>query len=254
MAGWSLDACRRCWTLTLSWRIDRMQIGQRHDGERTVKTWLSWSSGKDSAWSLHALRQSGEVEVTGLFTTVNAAFGRVAMHAVRRPLVEAQALAAGLPLRVVDIPWPCANAEYERIMGAFVAEARGEGVEAMAFGDLFLADIRAYRERRLAGTGIAPLFPLRGRDTGALAREMIDGGLVAHVTCVDPAKVDRSLAGRRFDHALLADLPPGADPCGENGELHTFVSAGPMLRTPIAVHAGDIIERDGFVFADLLPG
>jgi uncharacterized protein (TIGR00290 family) len=217
-----------------------------------MKTWLSWSSGKDSAWSLHTLRQAG-VEVAGLFTTVNAAFDRVAMHAVRRTLVEAQARATGIVLHVVDIPYPCPNAEYERIMGGLVARARADGVGAMAFGDLFLADIRAYRERQLAGTGIAPIFPLWGRDTHALAREMIDGGLVAHVTCVDPARVDRSLAGRAFDRAFLGDLPGNADPCGENGEFHTFVSAGPMLRRPLAVRPGDIAERDGFVFADLVP-
>jgi len=219
-----------------------------------MKTWLSWSSGKDSAWSLHALHQRGEVEITGLFTTVNAAFDRVAMHAVRRALLDAQARAAGIELHIVDIPYPCPNAEYERIMGAFVARARAEGVEAMAFGDLFLADIRAYRERQLAGTGIAALFPLWGRDTHALAREMIDGGLVAHITCVDPTRLDRSLAGRSFDHTLLADLPAGADPCGENGEFHTFVSAGPMFRKPLSVRPGGVTERDGFVFADLLPG
>jgi uncharacterized protein (TIGR00290 family) len=218
-----------------------------------MKTWLSWSSGKDSAWSLQTLRQRGDVEIAGLFTTVNAAFDRVAMHAVRRALLEAQARAAAIELHVVDIPHPCPNAEYERIMGAFVAGARAEGVEAMAFGDLFLADIRAYRERQLAGTGIAPLFPLWGRDTQALAREMIGGGLVAHVTSVDPARLDRSFAGRSFDRAFLQDLPGGADACGENGEFHTFVSAGPMFRTPIAVRLGEVAERDGFVFADLLP-
>jgi uncharacterized protein (TIGR00290 family) len=218
-----------------------------------MKTWLSWSSGKDSAWSLHALRRGGQAEVTALFTTFNAAFDRVAMHAVRRELVEAQARAAGLPLYAIAIPHPCPDAEYERIMGAFVARARAEGVEAMAFGDLFLADIRAYRERQLAGTGIAPLFPLWGRDTRALAGEMIDGGLVAHVACVDPSRLDRTFAGRRFDRALLADLPPAVDPCGENGELHTFVSAGPMLRQAIGVRVGGSVERDGFVFADLMP-
>ena len=217
-----------------------------------MKTWLSWSSGKDSAWSLKVLRQGRQAEVTALFTTVNAAFDRVAMHAVRRTLLEAQARAAGLGLHIIAIPWPCPNAEYERIMGAFVAKARAEGVEAMAFGDLFLADIRAYRERQLAGTGIAPLFPLWGRDTHALAREMIAGGLVAHITCVDPARLDRSFAGRSFDRAFLADLPSGADPCGENGEFHTCVSAGPMFRAPLAVHAGEVTERDGFVFADAI--
>jgi uncharacterized protein (TIGR00290 family) len=219
-----------------------------------MRTWLSWSTGKDSAWSLHALHARQDVEVTGLFTTFNAAFDRVAMHAVRRRLVETQAAATGLDLHVIDLPHPCPDAEYERIMGAFVARARAAGVEAMAFGDLFLADIRAYRERRLAGTGIVPLFPLWGRDTHALAREMIDGGLLAHVTCVDPGRLDRSFAGRRFDRAFLADLPAGADPCGENGEFHTFVSAGPMLRSAVAIRPGDVTERDGFVFADLLPG
>jgi uncharacterized protein (TIGR00290 family) len=218
-----------------------------------MKTWLSWSSGKDSAWSLETLRCGGQVEVAGLFTTLNAEFDRVAMHAVRRTLVEAQARAAGLDLHVIHIPHPCPNAEYERIMGAFVAKARAQGVEAMAFGDLFLADIRAYRERQLACSGIAPLFPLWGCDTHALAREMIGGGLVAHVTCIDPARLDRSLAGRTFDRAFLADLPAHADPCGENGEFHTFVSAGPMFRGPLSVRAGEITERDGFVFADLLP-
>jgi uncharacterized protein (TIGR00290 family) len=219
---------------------------------KTMKTWLSWSSGKDSAWSLNVLR-AGEAEVTALFTTVNAAFDRVAMHAVRRELLEAQARAAGLDLHVIEIPHPCPNADYERIMGAFVEKARAQGVEAMAFGDLFLADIRAYRERQLAGTGIAPLFPLWGRDTRTLANDMIDGGLEAHITCLDPAKLDRAFAGRAFDRAFLADLPDGVDPCGENGEFHTFVTAGPMLRVPIATRVGDVIERDGFVFADLLP-
>jgi uncharacterized protein (TIGR00290 family) len=230
-----------------------MQVGEIPERRgMTGKTWLSWSSGKDSAWSLEILRSSG-AEVGALFTTVNAAFDRVAMHAVRRRLVEAQAKAAGLDLHLIEIPYPCPNADYERIMGGFVAKARAAGVEAMAFGDLFLADIRAYRERQLAGTGIVPLFPLWGRDTRALAREMIDGGLKAHITCVDPAKLDRAFAGRAFDRALLADLPDGVDPCGENGEFHTFVSAGPMFRAPVAVQRGAVTERDGFVFVDLVP-
>lgn len=218
-----------------------------------MKTWLSWSSGKDSAWSLEALRRNGEHEVTALFTTVNAQFDRVAMHAVRRVLLEAQAKAAGLPLLAIDIPYPCPNADYERIMGAFVAKAREAGVQAMAFGDLFLADIRAYRERQLAGTGIASLFPLWGCDTRALAEEMIDGGLVAHVTCVDPRKLEPAFAGRRFDRAFLADLPAAVDPCGENGEFHSFVSAGPMFREAVAVRRRHVEERDGFVFADMVP-
>jgi uncharacterized protein (TIGR00290 family) len=219
-----------------------------------MHTWLSWSSGKDSAWCLEVLRRSGEHEVTALFTTVNAAFGRVAMHAVRRTLLEAQAKAVALPLHVIDIPYPCPNADYERIMGTFVARARAQGVEAMAFGDLFLADIRAYRETQLAGTGITPVFPLWQRDTRALAAEMIEGGLVAHVTCVDPGKLDRAFAGRTFDRAFLADLPDGIDPCGENGEFHTFVSAGPMLRGAVPVRRGDVVDRDGFVFADIVGG
>jgi uncharacterized protein (TIGR00290 family) len=215
-----------------------------------MTTWLSWSSGKDSAWSLHELRRAG-VPVTALFTTVNAAFDRVAMHGVRRALLEAQAEAAGLPLHVLEIPHPCPNADYERIMGTFVAEAKASGVTEMAFGDLFLADIRAYREQQLAGTGIAPIFPLWQRETRALAQEMIAGGLVAHLTCVDPSKLDRAFAGRAFDAALLADLPAGVDPCGENGEFHTFVSAGPMFCDPVQVRRGEVVERDGFVFADL---
>lgn len=218
-----------------------------------MKTLLSWSTGKDSAWSLHVLRQTPEIEVVGLFSTVNAAFDRVAMHAVRRQILEAQAAAAGLPLSVIEIPWPCPNEIYEAQLGAFVAEQREAGVAAMAFGDLFLEDIRAYREAKLAGSGIAPLFPLWGRDTGALAREMIAGGLEAHLTCVDPRKLPASFAGRAFDAQLLADLPEGVDPCGENGEFHTCVVAGPMFSAPLAVATGEVMERDGFVFADLLP-
>jgi uncharacterized protein (TIGR00290 family) len=217
-----------------------------------MRTLLSWSTGKDSAWALHVLRQRPDVAVVGLVTTVNAAFDRVAMHGVRRSLLEAQAEAAGLPLHVLEIPHPCPNADYERIMGAFVAEQAAAGVAAMAFGDLFLQDIRRYRETKLAGTGIAPLFPLWGIDTGALAREMIAGGLQAHVTCVDPRKLPASFAGRRFDLALLADLPPGVDPCAENGEFHTFACAGPMFRSAIDVKTGEVVTRDGFVFCDLV--
>jgi uncharacterized protein (TIGR00290 family) len=218
-----------------------------------MKTWLSWSSGKDSAWSLEMLRRDG-VEVTRLFTTVNAAFDRVAMHAVRRALLEAQARAAGLELHMIDIPYPCPNVDYERAMGTFVEKAKAAGVGAMAFGDLFLADIRAYREQRLADTGIVPLFPLWQRDTGVLARDMIDGGLVAHLTCVDPKRLDAKFAGRKFDHALLGELPDVVDPCGENGEFHTFVSAGPMFRHAVPVGIGEVVARDGFVFADVVPG
>lgn len=218
-----------------------------------MKTLLSWSTGKDSAWSLHVLRQDPSVEVAGLFTTVNKAFDRVAMHAVRRQLLEAQAAAAGLPLHVIDIPWPCSNEAYEQRLGAFVAAQKAAGVEAMAFGDLFLEDIRAYRVDKLAGSGIEPVFPIWGRDTAQLAREMIAGGLKARLTCVDPAKLPAAFAGRQFDAELLADLPEGIDPCGENGEFHTCVYAGPMFSRAIDVDLGEVQTRDGFVFADLLP-
>jgi uncharacterized protein (TIGR00290 family) len=216
-----------------------------------LKTVLSWSSGKDSAWSLHVLRQEPEVEVVGLLTTVNAAFDRVAMHGVRREILEAQAAAAGLPLHVVELPWPCSNEEYEKRMGAFVAQATAKGVEAMAFGDLFLEDIRNYRENKLSSTGLKPIFPLWLRDTTALAREMIADGLETWVSVVDPSKLDASFAGRRFDASFLADLPAGIDPCGENGEFHTCVTAGPMFSAPIAVKVGETVVRDGFAFADL---
>ncbi len=217
------------------------------------KALVAWSSGKDSAWSLHEVLRAGELEVVGLLTTVTSEFERVSMHAVREALLDAQAAALGLPCRKVRIPWPCPNDAYEREMAAAVAEARAAGVTRIVFGDLFLADIRAYREERLAGTGVAPVFPLWGRETALLAREMIAGGLVATLTCVDPRRLDRALAGRPFDAALLAALPAGVDPCGENGEFHTFVSAGPMFRAPLEVVGGEVVEREGFVFADVLP-
>jgi uncharacterized protein (TIGR00290 family) len=219
------------------------------------KVLLSWSSGKDSAWALHALRQRGEVEVVGLVTTLNEAFGRVAMHGVRAELVRAQADAAGLQLWPVPLPWPCPNDEYQARMRAVVERARSEGVTGFAFGDLFLADIRAYRERQLAGTGIEPLFPIWGTsaDTPALARAMIAAGFRATLTCVDPRHLSPAFAGREFDLRLLADLPPGADPCGENGEFHTFCHAGPVFDRPLPVRVGDVVEREGFCFADLSP-
>jgi uncharacterized protein (TIGR00290 family) len=218
-----------------------------------VKTLLAWSSGKDSAWSLHVLRQQEGVEVAGLLTTVNASFDRVAMHAVRRTLLEAQARAAGVPLRAVPIPHPCPNEAYEAAMGGALAEARAAGIEAVAFGDLFLEDIRRYREERMAFSGLRPLFPLWGRPTRALAEEMIEGGLRARLTCVDPRALDASFAGRTFDRGLLSALPPGVDPCGERGEFHTFAWDGPMFDHPIPVRVGDVVAREGFVFADLLP-
>jgi uncharacterized protein (TIGR00290 family) len=216
-----------------------------------MKTLLSWSSGKDSAWALHLLRQRADVQVAGLVTTINAAFDRVAMHGVRRRLVEAQAQAAGLPLHLLAIPNPCSNADYDAIMAGFVACQVADGVQAMAFGDLFLEDIRRYREARLAGTGLKPLFPVWGVDTTTLARDMIAAGMVAHVVCLDPRKLRQSFAGRRFDQALLDALPADVDPCAENGEFHTFASAGPMFGRAIPILAGEIVTRDGFVFCDL---
>jgi uncharacterized protein (TIGR00290 family) len=218
------------------------------------KALLSWSSGKDSAWALHALRRDGVVEVVGLVTTINEVHNRVAMHAVRSELLRAQAEAAGLELWTVAIPSPCTNAEYESAMQRVFERALGAGVERMAFGDLFLEDIRKYREDKLRGTGIEPMFPLWGRPTGALAREMIAQGLRARLTCVDPKQLAASFAGREFDAALLADLPESVDPCGERGEFHSFAYDGPMFGRAVPVRSGEIVERDGFVFADLLPG
>ena len=212
---------------------------------------LSWSSGKDSAYSLHQLRLAGQYDVVGLVTTVNQVHDRVAMHAVRRELLRIQARHAGLPLFEVDLPYPCSNEAYEACMRAFVGHALAQGVTAIAFGDLFLEDVRAYRERQLAPTGLKPVFPLWGKPTPALAREMIDAGLKAQLTCVDPRQL--APAGRRFDHALLAELPLSADPCGERGEFHTFVWDGPMFSQPLAVRVGEVVEREGFVFADLVP-
>lgn len=220
----------------------------------TKRVMLSWSSGKDSAWALQRLRADPDVELAGLFTTVNREFDRVAMHGVRRSLLEAQAASIGLPLQTIPIPHPCPNEEYEAAMSAFVARAKAGGVTHFAFGDLFLEDIRRYREQKLAGTGIEPLFPLWGEATRALAQEMVAHGLRAAITCVDPKQAPREWAGRMFDGELLAAMPEGVDPCGERGEFHTFVCDGPMFREPVGVAVGEIVERDGFVFADLLPG
>jgi uncharacterized protein (TIGR00290 family) len=217
-----------------------------------VSLWLSWSSGKDCAWALHRLRQDG-AEVAALFTTLNAQADRVAMHGVRRELLEQQVRAAGLPLHIIDLPWPCTNADYERIMGRFLAKAQTAGVREMAFGDLFLEDIRAYREKNLHGTGIAPVFPVWGMPTCELARDMLAAGLSARLATVDMAKLDASFAGRCYDADLLADLPSGVDACGENGEFHTFVTDGPMFAHPIKVEIGAVVVRDGFAYADLLP-
>jgi uncharacterized protein (TIGR00290 family) len=215
------------------------------------KLLLSWSSGKDSAWALHRLRQQGEFEMVGLLTTFNQAFDRVAMHSTRRALVEAQARAAGLPLHAVPLPWPCSNAHYESAMRQACDTAVAGGIDTMAFGDLFLEDVRRYREERLQGTGLTPVFPVWGLDTLRLAEEMIANGLRTRIVCVDPKKLPREFAGREFDSDFLRDLPPGVDPCGENGEFHSFVYAGPMFSEPIPIESGEVVERDGFVFADV---
>lgn len=217
------------------------------------KAWLSWSSGKDSAWALHVMRQRGDFEITALLTTINQKYQRVAMHAVRESILDAQAGAAGLPLVKVSIPSPCPNDVYERAMADAMAKARLEGITHVVVGDLFLEDIRKYREENLAKCGMTPGFPLWLKDTRELANEMLASGLRAYLTCVDPKKLDRSFAGRPFDEQFLADLPVHVDPCGENGEFHTCVVAGPMFASPIDVNVGEIVERDGFVFADLVP-
>jgi uncharacterized protein (TIGR00290 family) len=214
---------------------------------------LSWSSGKDSAWTLHLLRQMPDVEVVGLLTTLNEAAQRVAMHAVRRELLEAQARATGLPLTMLNLPWPCNNQQYETILLAACKDIVARGVQAVAFGDLFLRDIRQYRETQMKNTGLEPMFPLWDLPTDRLARDMLAAGLRARITCIDLAKLSRDFAGREFDERLFADLPPAADPCGENGEFHTFCYAGPMFSAPIACVPGEVVEREGFAFADLTP-
>ncbi|MEN8374808.1 MAG: ATP-binding protein [Gemmatimonadota bacterium] len=218
------------------------------------RTWLWWSTGKDSAWALHVLESSTEFEITALVTTVTPRFGRVAIHGTRMAILEAQAAAAGLPLRTIELPYPCTNQQYEAAVVPTLAAARRAGVEAMAFGDLFLEDVREYRERLLEGSGVRPTFPIWARDTAELAREMIDGGVDARITCLDPQRVPRDLAGRRLDHDLLDRLPADVDPCGEGGEFHTCVLEGPMLKQAIPAVSGEVVEREGFVYADLVPG
>ncbi len=217
-----------------------------------MKIWLSWSSGKDSAWALEHLRREGEHEVAGLLTSYNEHFDRVAVHGVRRSLLAAQSDAAGLPRIEVPLPWPCSNELYEEAMGRAHARALREGVDGIAYGDLFLEDVRGYREEQLRGTGLEPLFPLWGEDTTALAHRMVDVGLEAHLVSIDLATMPRSFAGRRFDRGLLDELPEGVDPCGERGEVHTCVTAGPMFGAPLSVTTGESVERDGFIYTDLL--
>ena len=218
-----------------------------------MKTLVSWSSGKDSAWMVHTLRQRGDIEIGALLTTINEPAQRVAMHAVRVEVLQAQAAALGFPLWMVPIPSPCPNEVYEAAMRQVVARAVGEGFTHAAFGDLFLEDIRRYREERLAGSGLTPLFPLFGTDadTPGLARQMIAAGLRARITCLDPKVMARAFAGREFDAALLDELPPSIDPCAERGEFHTCAYAGPMFNHPVPVETGITIERDGYVFTDL---
>jgi uncharacterized protein (TIGR00290 family) len=216
-----------------------------------AKALIAWSSGKDSAWSLHEVRRAGEYDVVGALTTVTETLGRVSMHGVREDILRAQHAAAGLPSVIVPIPYPCPNEVYEARMAAALDDARRQGVTHVIFGDLFLEDVRNYRIRKLAGSGITPLFPLWLRPTDALAREMIDAGVETYLTCVDLRQLPKSFAGRRFDHILLAELPASADPCGEKGEFHTCVVAGPMLSRRIDVTVGATIERDGFAYTDL---
>ena len=217
------------------------------------KVLMSWSSGKDSAWALHALQQDPEFDVVGLFCTVNKEFDRVAMHGVRLELLQRQAKSLGLPLEVLAIPNPCSNAEYEEVMASFVNKAKANVIEYFAFGDLFLEDIRRYREDRLKDSGIKTLFPLWGIPTEQLARDMLAGGLRTMIACIDPKQIPKEFAGREFDSEFLDSLPASVDPCGENGEFHSFVFDGPMFNERIDIVPGDVVERDGFVFADILP-
>jgi len=214
---------------------------------------LSWSSGKDSAWTLHSLQQDPDYDVVALVTTVNEKYKRVAMHGVREQILQQQADAAGLPLHTLNIPSPCSNTEYETVMKKFLTIMQANNIKHMAFGDLYLEDIRQYREKQLEGTGITPVFPLWQKPTLQLAKEMIDAGLEATITCIDPRKLSADFAGRRFDHDFINSLPDDVDPCGENGEFHSCVHNGPMFQHPISLTSGDVVERDNFIFADLIP-
>lgn len=217
------------------------------------KALIAWSSGKDSAWALHEIRRGGDYDVVGALTTITDTFRRVSMHGVRQELLTAQLAAAGLPANLVHIPYPCPNEVYEARMTAALVDVKRAGVTHMIFGDLFLEDVRAYREQKLAGTGITPVFPLWQRPTDRLARDMIDAGVETYLVCVDLKQISKTFAGRRFDHTMLTELPAIADPCGENGEFHSCVVAGPMLSGGIPVELGEIVERDGFAYADLIP-
>jgi uncharacterized protein (TIGR00290 family) len=217
------------------------------------KTLLSWSSGKDSAWALHVLQREPHIDVAGLFCTVNKEFNRVAMHAVRVELLQQQAKSVSLPLYLIQIPYPCSNDEYADAMTSFIDEAEKENIECFAFGDLFLEDVRRYREDRLKETGITPIFPIWGIPTKELSREMIASGLKAVITCVDPRCIARELSGREYNESFLNDIPAGVDPCGEYGEFHSFAFDGPMFQNPIEIRLGETVHRDGLVFTDILP-
>jgi uncharacterized protein (TIGR00290 family) len=216
-----------------------------------ISTLVSWSSGKDSAWALYRLQQSEEYKVVGLLTTLNSVFDRVAMHSTRREVLEAQASVADLPLQVIPLPWPCSNREYEAAMQSACEAAVASGVEAIAFGDLFLEDIRRYREDCLRGSGLTPLFPIWGLETRSLLRGMITSGVKARIVCVDPKKMPGQFAGRDLDEVFLRELPAEIDPCGENGEFHSCVYDGPMFREAIPIESGEVVEREGLVFADV---
>jgi len=213
---------------------------------------MSWSSGKDSAWALHKLQQDPEIDLAGLFCTVNKVFNRVTMHAVRIELLREQADSIGLPLEMIEIPYPCTNDEYEKCMVPFIEKAKKANIESFGFGDMFLEDIRAYREEKLKGTGIVPIFPVWGVSTDKISREMVYSGLKAVITCIDPKQIPKEFAGREYDESFLDDIPEDVDPCGEKGEFHTFAFDGPMFKKPIKISFGKIVYRDGFVFADIL--
>ena len=217
------------------------------------KVLMSWSSGKDSAWALHKLQQNPDIDLLGLFCTVNKEFDRVAMHGVRVGLLQKQADSIGLPLQIIEIPNPCSNADYETIMGQFVERAKSDNIDCFAFGDLFLEDVRNYREEKLKGSGIKPIFPIWGMPTDKLSREMISSGLRTVITCINPKQTPKQFIGREFDDGFLDELPDTVDPCGENGEFHSFVFDGPMFKEKIEIVVGDIVQREGFIFADVLP-
>ncbi len=215
------------------------------------KTLMSWSSGKDSAWALYKLQQDPEIDLRGLFCTVNKEFNRVAMHAVRVELLKHQSTSIGLPLEIIEIPYPCTDEIYGEIMGQFVERAKKDNIEYFAFGDLYLEDVRNYREDKLKGSGIKPIFPLWGTPTDTLSREMINSGLRALTTCVDPKQISEEFIGKEYNESFLKDLPEGVDPCGEKGEFHSFVFDGPMFKEPIEISLGNVVNRDNFIFIDV---